>query len=116
MVSGVKNALAKQSFEGGATRTATSERMELIPAEALRALGRRLALGAERHGENNWRDGGDAFRQATIGHLMAHLADYIENGNRTEANTDAIICNAAFLCHFEKKMPHKPRARKGGRR
>jgi len=81
--------------------------MELIPGEALRALGRRLALGAEKHGENNWRAGGEEFRKATIGHLLAHLADYVERGNAKDANTDAIICNAAFLCHFEDQLPFK---------
>lgn len=95
----------KQKFEGGATRTATKVRMELVPAAALRGLGRRLALGATKHGENNWREGGEDFRKATIGHLLAHLADYLETGNTKEANTDAIICNAAFLCHFEENSP-----------
>lgn len=102
---GSSGSMKKQKFEGGATRSATNVRMELIPAAALRGLGRRLALGATRHGENNWREGGEEFRKATIGHLLAHIADYLEAGNTREANTDAIICNAAFLCHFEERTP-----------
>lgn len=98
----------KTKFEGGATRSAMSERYDLIPESAVTALGRRLTLGAERHGENNWRQGGEAFRKATIGHLMKHLLDYMENGNANEENTDAIICNAAFLCEFEKREPYQP--------
>ena len=86
-----------------------AERYDLIPAEAVTALARRLALGAKRHGANNWRRGGEGFRKATIGHLMKHLLDYQENGNLSDANTDALICNAAFLCHFEKLRPFKPR-------
>jgi hypothetical protein len=97
----------KQKYEGGATRTAKKERLELAPAAAMKALGRRLALGAERHGESKWRGGGEEFRKATINHLLLHVFDYIENGNATEANTDAIICNAAFLCHFEEKRKFK---------
>jgi hypothetical protein len=102
-----------QAFENGATRSAVTERLDLIPREALAALGRRLALGAQKHGENNWRGGGDDFRKATINHLVIHLYDYIENGNATDANTDAIICNAAFLCFFEAKKPLLPAAREG---
>ena len=97
---------AKQSFEGKSTRSAQDVRYDLIPPAAIKALGRRLKLGAERHGERNWQQGGEAFRQATISHLMAHLLDYMENGG--QENVDAMMCNAAFLCHFEEKMPLKP--------
>jgi hypothetical protein len=95
------------AFEGGATRTAKKDRRELIPKSAIDALGRRLALGADKHGENNWRRGGEEFRKATLNHLLDHIFDYIENGNTTDSNTDAIICNAAFLCEYEERNPHK---------
>lgn len=98
----------KQSYEGGATRSPLKERYDLIPQSAMAALARRLALGAERHGENNWKGGGDAFRKATVCHLIKHLFDYLEHGNANDANTDAIICNAAFLCEFEERNPLKP--------
>ena len=45
--------VAKQQFEGGATRTVKSERYDLIPPEAEAALARRFGLGAQRHGEGN---------------------------------------------------------------
>jgi hypothetical protein len=89
-----------KAFEGGATRSKLDHRFDLIPREALDALSRRLALGAKKHGEGNWKRGGPEFAKATVNHLMNHLLDYIENGNANEANTDAIICNAAFLCYF----------------
>jgi hypothetical protein len=97
--------MSKAVFEDGSTRSALNERFDLIPKEAVAALGRRLELGAENHGENNWRVGGAEFRKATINHLMKHLLDYIEHGNANDDNTAAIICNAAFLCHFEAKDP-----------
>jgi hypothetical protein len=97
-------------FEHGATRSALAVRYDLIPKAAVDALGRRLGLGAEAHGENNWRGGGEEFRKATIAHLMGHIIDYMENGNSSDANTDAIICNAAFLCHFEEQNAFNPRA------
>jgi hypothetical protein len=88
-------------FEGGATRSSKGRRFDLIPRAANEALARRLELGAEQHGENNWKQGGAEFRRATVNHLLDHIYDYIEHGNAHEANTDAIITNAAFLCHFE---------------
>lgn len=97
--------VAKATFEGGSTRSEMKLRFDLIPKEAIEALARRLTLGAERHGENNWKQGGAEFRKATLNHLMKHLLDYMENGNRDDDNSDAIICNAAFLCYFEKLYP-----------
>jgi hypothetical protein len=97
----------KAVFEDGSTRSILQERYDLIPKVAIDAMARRLALGAKTHGENNWRCGGVEFRKASINHLMRHLLDYIEHGNANDANTDAIICNAAFLCHFEASDPFK---------
>ncbi len=97
-----------KAFEGGATRSELKGRYDLIPRESLDAMARRLELGAAKHGENNWRQGGEEFRKATICHLFNHLLDYLENGNANDANTDAIICNAAFLCFYEKRQPLKP--------
>lgn len=96
----------RQEFSTGAARSRLQGRRDLIPQSAIDAIGRRLAIGAERYGENNWRLGGEDFRKATINHLLNHLADYMENGNATEENTDAIICNAAFLCQYELDAPY----------
>lgn len=104
--SGVSNVSAElTAFEGGATRTAKAERRELIPATAVTALARRLALGAAKHGVNNWRKGGPEFRLATVNHLLDHVFQYLEHGGRE--NTDAIICNAAFLCEYEERTPYE---------
>lgn len=101
-------AIALSKFEGGATRSAQSIRYDLVPAAGVQALARRLTLGTNTHGAHNWRRGGETFRQATISHLMAHLLDYMERGNASESNTDAIICNAAFLCEMEERKPYVP--------
>ena len=100
-------AIAKKSFERGATRTEQEFRFDLIPPPALRAMARRLKLGAEKHGERNWERGGERFRQATISHLLDHVQAYMDGGGRE--NADAIITNAAFLCHFEERSPFKRR-------
>lgn len=99
--------LSLTKFEGNATRSALKGRYDLIPREAIDAMARRLELGAGIHGENNWKSGGEEFRVATINHLINHLLDYMENGNKNDANTDAIIANAAFLCFYEKRDPLK---------
>jgi hypothetical protein len=88
--------------------------LSLIPKSAVMALGRRLTLGAQRHGRNNWRKGGEEFRVATITHIMKHLLDYMENGNITDDNIGAIICNAAFLCEYEERSPYNPNKIPGG--
>jgi hypothetical protein len=90
----------KQAFEGAATRSTQKGRYDLISPAGVDAMARRLKLGAERHGERNWESGGEDFRQATVSHLLAHLMMYMENPN--EEDTDALICNAMFLCHFER--------------
>lgn len=99
--------LSLTKYEGNATRSALKGRYDLIPREAVDALARRLELGAAVHGEHNWKEGGEEFRRATINHLINHLLDYMENGNTKDANTDAIIANAAFLCFYEKRSPLK---------
>lgn len=96
---------ALTAFEGGATSSTQVERRELIPKSAIDAMGRRYALGAERHGVNNWRAGGAEFRLSRINHLLDHIYEYLEHGGRE--NTDAIICNAAMLCEFEEKEAYK---------
>lgn len=103
----MKTKKKKQKYEGGATRSVQDINYELIPKAALDALGRRLTLGMPKHGRDNWRKGGVEFVNATISHLQQHLADYVENGNANDGNTDAIICNAAFLCFYELKYPRK---------
>jgi hypothetical protein len=93
------------AYEGGATRSVKVERRELIPASAITSLARRLALGAAKHGVNNWRKGGEGFRLATLNHLLDHIFEYMERGG--QENVDAIICNAAFLCEFEAREAYK---------
>ena len=99
--------MSKDVFEGGATSTSQAGRYDLIPKAALDALARRFELGAAKHGENNWRAGGEAFRKSRISHLMQHLAAYAEHGNDGDENTAAIIWGAAVLCHFEAQNPFK---------
>jgi len=98
-------------FKSGSTRSKTDFDLTLIPRSAMVAMGRRLLLGKGKHGKNNWRKSveakDEAWREATITHLFEHILSYLEKGNSEDSNTDAIICNAAFLCEFEEKHPYK---------
>lgn len=94
---------ASTTFESGAKRSAVGARFDLMPREALDALTRRLTLGAAKYGEHNWQKAVNdpAFKRDIVNHLIEHVLDYQQHGNEFEANTDAIIANAAFLAYFE---------------
>jgi hypothetical protein len=89
-------------FENGASRSHHAPRYELIPKAAIDRLAGRLELGAEIHGDNNWRGGGPEFVAQCKRHLVEHLYNYFE-GDKSDDHLAAVICNAAFLCHFESK-------------
>ena len=93
----------QQVFEGGATRSAQKGRYDLLPKAGLDRWAQRMALGAEKHGENNWRGGDEKFRRATISHAFQHLADFAENGNSTDDNLGALMANIGFLCELERR-------------
>jgi hypothetical protein len=97
---GMSGAKQKRAFENGSTRSKLDLRFDLIPKSAVEALARRLTLGAELHGENNWRKGGPAFYQNTKNHLMDHVMNFLETGNQEDL--DAIFANAAFLTEYKK--------------
>lgn len=94
------NGKAKQSFENGSTRSELKLRYDLLPSSAVEALVRRLTLGAELHGENNWRQGGPDFYRGTKNHLFAHVLHFLETDSQEDL--DAILCNAAFLTEYKR--------------
>lgn len=91
-------------FENGASRSHHAPMYELIPKAAVDRLAQRLELGASIHGPNNWRKGGEEFITQTKRHLVEHLLNYLE-GDTSDDHLAAVICNAAFLCHFEANPP-----------
>jgi hypothetical protein len=102
-----KLAAEQAVYSGGAKRSRIELFFSLIPKSAIVALARRLTYGAKKYEPNNWRTAdGEDFRRATIDHLFNHLLDYMESGNTKDNNTDAIICNAAFLCEYESRTPY----------
>jgi Domain of unknown function (DUF5664) len=91
-------------FENGASRSHHAPSYELIPKAAIDRLVARLELGAAIHGANNWRGGGSEFIAQTKRHLVEHILNYVE-GDNSDDHLGAVLCNAAFLAHFDKNPP-----------
>ena len=82
--------------DGGKTR------LDLLPPEAIRALGEVLTYGAAKYGPNNWR-GVEAFRYEAA--LLRHWLAWRE-GEWLDAESGLphlwhVLCNAAFLVALE---------------
>ena len=86
---------------GGATRSKTNVRFDLIPAQTMNRLAQRFALGAEMHGENNWKLGDWRFVVACFNHLEHHLNKLKQSGNAGDDNLGAILWNATAIGWYE---------------
>lgn len=86
----------------GAKRSKKQKPWHLVPKAALDELVERLALGAEKYGENNWKKGDAEFIRETFNHLYDHVLSIAETGEINDAQLSAIAANWAFLCWFKK--------------
>lgn len=68
---------------------------------------KRLELGAEIHGDNNWRGGGPEFEKECLRHLIEHVLNLIE-GDTSDDHIGAILCNAGFLAYFDEARRNQP--------
>lgn len=91
-------------FTSGASSSEVKPRYDLIPPEALLALGRRFALGAKVHGDRNYEQGWNdpTFILDRFNHLIEH-AIKAANGDRSEDHLGAVLCNAAMLIRLTEK-------------
>ena len=82
---------------------ADKPRMDLIPPEALTALGAVLAHGADRYGERNWEAGLDWGRitAALLRHLTAWMAGEDRDPDSGMPHSWHVLTNAAFLVAHE---------------
>jgi hypothetical protein len=82
-------------------------RMELLPAAALTEWARAMTFGATKYGDHNWRKGLAWTR--VLGSLSRHLTSFMAGEDRdpeSGVNHMAhVMCNAAFLLHYEKHHP-----------
>ena len=77
-------------------------RLDLLPPEAIRALGAVLTYGAEKYGPNNWRGvEAERYEAALLRHWLAWRQGEdldIESGL---PHLWHVLCNAAFLVALE---------------
>jgi len=86
----------------GNKNDAGKPRLDLVPPEAMFALGRVLEFGARKYDDRNW-EKGFAWGRA-IAALLRHLFAWI-GGQDTDPETgfchlDHVLCNAMFLVTF----------------
>jgi Domain of unknown function (DUF5664) len=101
---------SKNKFEGGSTRSKSQYAYHLIPVCALDAMSDRWWLGATKHGEGNWKQGGVGYIKQCFNHLINHYRkeleyDFdltIERETRTDSNLGAILWAAGALTWFKK--------------
>jgi len=101
-----------QDLEEGCTRSRIDERYDLVPFCGLRRTAGRFALGADKHGEGDWKNG--QRPQTAINHMIKHLYHYkelLEEGYSpkqiAEMDDDiaAIAWGAFALMWYEENMP-----------
>ena len=65
-------------LKGGATRSEQAPRYDLVPSTGLRRIAQRFALGAEKHGEGNWKlsvqteEEAYSFCREAYNHMIEH--------------------------------------------
>lgn len=86
----------------GSTRSAMTERYDLIPPIGMRRLARRYALGAEKHGPRDWERGQRAWD--VFNHMCKHMQDYLA-GDRSDDHMAAVAWGAFALMHLAETVP-----------
>lgn len=86
----------------GAKSSERQPRYDLVPAAALRRVVRRFELGAEKHGEGNWKKGIDdpAWLLDRVNHAITHLykvAEEIKAGYRDKDDNAAAVAWAGLI-------------------
>lgn len=90
-----------KTFTSGAKSTIQKPMYHLIPLTALELLAERFGYGAARHGERNYRKGGNdpEFINDRVNHLFEHVVNFAEH--RRQEDLAAILCNAAILADIK---------------
>lgn len=98
----------------GAKSSVEKPRYDLIEAAFLRRLAQRMAYGAERHGERNYRLGAaDAvYRRDRINHLIEHALRYAAGDTSTD-HLAAVAANANILAWFDDQAAAVPPSGQG---
>ena len=94
---------AREQFATGAMRDKAEDkpRPELVSPFAIERLAYWLRDGARKYNDRNWEAGMPTER--TMASLLRHIMKYMQ-GDRTEDNLAAIMCNAMFLLDVDEKV------------
>lgn len=100
-----EGAETKETLGGGATRTKSLVRFDLIPATTDYRTALRFGQGAAKHGEGNWQGGDWTFVVSCVNHLRAHLNTMIREGNAADDNIGAMLWNCHAMGWYETNKP-----------
>ena len=79
-------------------------RLDLLPPEAIRALGAVLTYGADKYGPNNWRGVRvERYEAALLRHWLAWREGEMMDTESGLPHLWHVLCNAAFLVALEGK-------------
>jgi hypothetical protein len=96
----------KDTLGGGATRTKSPYRFDLIPANTDKRTALRFGLGAQKHGEGNWQQGDYTFVVSCVNHLRTHLNTMvIQEDNVKDDNIGAMLWNIHVIGWYEENKP-----------
>ena len=89
----------KVTYKSGAARSTMDGRWDLLCEEFIRDMAVGMKEGADRYGDNNWKQG--VPEGVTINHLLEHLYKWQE-GDRGELHLAKIAVHAMFLDYYER--------------
>jgi len=95
----------------GAKHDAGKLRLDLIPPEAIRALGEALTYGADKYGDRNWEQGisEDRLYAALQRHLLAWREGEAKDKESGLSSLAHALCNLAMLVTFERRAARDDR-------
>ena len=90
-------------LEGATKQDGGKLRLDLVPPEAMTAMGRVLTFGAAKYAARNWEHGMSWGRivAALLRHLFAWVGGEDKDPESGFSHLDHVICNAAFLVTYE---------------
>ncbi len=78
-------------------------RLDLIPADAINAIGAVMTFGAQKYGANNWQGVEiERYEAALMRHLMAYKGGKALDPDSGLPHLYHVLCNAAFMVCLDK--------------
>lgn len=97
--------IVEENTEGGTKHDSSKNRLELIPASALEAMGRAFTYGSIKYADHNWAKGFDWDR--LVGAMMRHLNSWRAGEDKDPesglSHLDHVLACAAMLAAHEQE-------------